>query len=759
MADSKQLINITCGGVRVDFTAAAAIRDSRGGAARTLLPEFDPWKGDEVIQTRSARCGDLLLIHSLCAANDDKTAVQVTLRARNVGQEPVYLESLTPLWIKNGALSLGETDSRQWLFYRQGRHKNDLPSVCCLGDRDERFADALVSLAETGGRGQDGADDTVLVSDSLSILRAGENSADNLMIGFVTSDKHMVRTLVELDENRRFKALAASSEINIRLDPGKEVEAEWVEIAFPQDVFEKIDAFALRKARRYGARVSDVVPSVYCTWYYYGLTVSARDVLENLHYLTSRKIPFDVYQIDEGWERVLGDWRPNDKFPEGMQVLARDIAARGYVPGLWTSPFIAHETAPITAEHPEWFLNHTDGTPCFFPMNNTIYRVLDVTHPDARRWVKELYQVLRGWGYLYHKLDFTRAAVIQSDCVYYDETVSIATAYRAAVQCVRDGIGQDAYLLMCGGLYDPLIGLVDAQRAGSDVLSMWSQQALERKGGKVAPFTIKQSLLRFYMNRWWHNDPDALMVRRQKDRTLELNLTYGLLNDTEALTSTLNQYIGGGIVCSTEPMAKIEDDRLMLLRHIVPALPVHAVPRDLFGPGRYPSVIDVAVQNGAWHTVCVINWSDTASMPCTLTLGEALLGEFAGRHAKFLAAAFDGSAVYENLACGDTITMGTIPPHGSMVVKIMAQDALPAVVGSDAHFSMGAELDELSFIDGVLSFKTNWGFQWPVRYDVLLPEGWHCGDLPAGVSASGRMVHIFLTASGPREFAMQLVRN
>ena len=30
-------------------------------------------------------------------------------------------------------------------------------------------------------------------------------------------------------------------------------------------------------------------------------------------------------------------------------------------------------------------------------------------------------------------------------------------------------------------------------------------------------------------------------------------------------------------------------------------------------------------------------------------------------------------------------------------------------------FSMGAELDELSFIDGVLSFKTNWGFQWPVR--------------------------------------------
>jgi hypothetical protein len=102
--------------------------------------------------------------------------------------------------------------------------------------------------------------------------------------------------------------------------------------------------------------------------------------------------------------------------------------------------------------------------------------------------------------------------------------------------------------------------------------------------------------------------------------------------------------------------------------------------------------------------------------------------------------------------------MGTIPPHGSMVVKIMAQDALPAGSAPTRIFPWrGAGRAVL--IDGVLSFKTNWGFQWPVRYDVLLPEGWHCGDLPAGVSASGRMVHIFLTASGPREFAMQQVRN
>ena len=116
---------------------------------------------------------------------------------------------------------------------------------------------------------------------------------------------------------------------------------------------------------------------------------------------------------------------------------------------------------------------------------------------------------------------------------------------------------------------------------------------------------MKQNLLRYYMNHWWHSDPDALMVRRQKERTLDQNITLGLLTDVEALTSTLNQYIGGGLVCATEPMATIDDDRLMLLRHILPALPVQATPRDMFSGGRYPSVVDVAVKDGRWHTVCL----------------------------------------------------------------------------------------------------------------------------------------------------------
>ena len=61
-------------------------------------------------------------------------------------------------------------------------------------------------------------------------------------------------------------------------------------------------------------------------------------------------------------------------------------------------------------------------------------------------------------------------------------------------------MGEKSYFLMCGGLYDPVIGLVDGQRMGADVLSMWVSDI--NRDGKALPFTVKQNLLRYYMNQW-----------------------------------------------------------------------------------------------------------------------------------------------------------------------------------------------------------------------------------------------------------------
>ena len=60
-------------------------------------------------------------------------------------------------------------------------------------------------------------------------------------------------------------------------------------------------------------------------------------------------MPLDLVQIDDGFERHLGDWfdfRPG--FPAGPAPLAAEIRERDFTPGLWLAPFIVDPAA-------DWF--------------------------------------------------------------------------------------------------------------------------------------------------------------------------------------------------------------------------------------------------------------------------------------------------------------------------------------------------------------------------------------------------------------------
>ncbi len=671
---------------------------------------------------------------------EDSSSFRLRLSFQNKTQRPIRLLRLSPFVIEDRESLEIDGENGRLQLYRQGRHKNDLPSVCLLSLHDESYEDAQRGLSETGTT-PDGAEEKPshrFVSDQLTVLRGA--SGHYLFLGFLTGADQLVETTVETGGEDRFSRLEAACIFNCLIEPGETAVSQWLRVERRDEhirsVFETIRRFAAGKARLYRARVQKPAPSVYCTWYYYGLTVSYRDVTENLNLLREQKIPFDVFQIDEGWERVLGDWEPNSRFPLPMSQVAEEIREAGFLPGLWTSPFIAHETAPVSIQHPEWLLRHPDGTFCRFPMNGTTYYVLDITHPQVLEWVRMLYVTLRRWGYVYHKLDFTRAPVIQTDALFYNPGIPLAKAYRTAIQAVRDGIGEDAYLLICGGLYDPVIGLADGQRTGSDTLSMWSRTL--RSGGRTAPFTIKQNLLRYWMNRWWNNDPDALMVRRQEEPFRGLALSCGLLTDVEARTSALNQYIGGGIVCSTEPMAKIDKDRLMLLSLVMPVVPVEPVPRDLFDGGRYPAVVDVSVTKKGWHTVALINWSDTETIPCALSLNTQYLGDFAAVGKTYTLCEYDSGQVVEDVQYGDTVVMGReIPPHGCALLKVMVQDLTrPQIIRSTGHFSFGGEAECFRCKKGRIVFRVSWKFDRPVSYTVRLPQDFapKSGKLPRYVS-------------------------
>ena len=690
-----------------------------------------------------------------CRAYDRDEASRFRLRLsfRNDTDHPLKLLKFTPFLLEGAeSLSLGSVPAAQWKLYRQGRHKNDMPSVCVLGRRDASYTDAQTGLTETGGGINANETPCRFVSDQLTVLTGGDTS---LTVAFLTGAEQLVETVLDMTEENTFSSLSASSLPDCTIQPGQTVFSEWLRVDRGCDALEAMNAFAADKAKIYHARRSPHTPSVFCTWYYYGLSVTYEDVLTDLHELERRGIPFDVFQIDEGWERTLGDWQNNQKFP-AMEQAAAKIARAGFTPGIWTSPFIAHASAPVCSEHPEWLLRTKEGELCLFPMNDTVYNVLDITNPQVVEWVRQLYITLRKWGYSYHKLDFTRAPVIQPDAVFFDDSISLAAAYRRAIQAVRDGAGEDAYILICGGLYDPVIGLVDAQRTGSDVMSMWS--ANTKKGGRAAPYTIKQSLMRYWMNDWWHNDPDALMIRRQNEPFRGSPLGYGLLNDDEALTSVLNQYIGGGIVCSTEPMSRIQDDRLMLLRHIIPTVPVHVMPRDLFSGARYPSVVDVKVDNRNWHTVALINWSDTEEITASVRMDHHLTGDFAQADRVYTLCEFFSGQVVEDVHYGDTVTFGTVPPHGCVLIKVMVQNPnWPQIIQSTGHFSFGGEVECYLCKRNKLVFSVDWRFPCPVSYTVRLPKWYRISkELPEYVSYQPETHCISVQLPGPDQYRFVL---
>lgn len=612
------------------------------------------------------------------------------------------------------AMGLNEEDC---VMYRSGRHKNDMPSVFPLGKCSEAMKDALGGMTETGDKKEGDAGNRCILSDHLTVLG---NKEDYVVITFPEGRKQLVETKVYVDENGKFVRLTSGVVIEIRLTPGRCVSTEIIDIQHTKNVEQIVDEFAKEKARKYGSRAG-LRPSVFCTWYYYGLTVTYEDVKTNLTKMQERKLPFDVFQVDEGWEITLGEWEPNKKFPKPMKEVAEEIKAAGYRPGIWTSPFVAHATATIWEKHPEWILKDKEGKPCLFPMNDTVYQVFDITNPATWEYFKELFHKLTfDWGYTYHKLDFTRAAVIMDNAVYYDDTITLVEAYYNAVKAIREGMGEDSYFLMCGGIYDPIIGLVDAQRTGSDVLSMWSSNI--NKDGKTAPYTMKQSMLRYYMNAWWDNDPDALMVRINPTMERNLRLTYGLLNDEEVKTSVINQYMGGGLVCSTEPLDKIQEDRLMNLQRIMPTIPSKCAPMHLMDANhRFPTQVKIELKDRCTNSIIFINWSDKMAEKLQFTLDEFLLPEGTTKKDSFVVADYYGGQYHSGVKVGDRLELGILKPHASTVVKLEKQAGQPIIVQSSGHFSMGSENISMSCVAGQFTFAYNNPFPWRVQYGVLLP--------------------------------------
>ncbi len=276
-----------------------------------------------------------------------------------------------------------------------------------------------------------------------------------------------------------------------------------------KDVF---NLYAQALLEKYPRQREGNAPRVWCSWYSFYRFIHQkllRQIIDDL-----RALPFDVIQIDDGWQISTGDWEANRKFPAGMADLAGRIQTSGKQAGLWLSPFIVTTDSSLYRQHPDWLLRDDEGKPVFAGRNwSGMTYALDVTHPAVLEWLEETIARVVGWGYSYLKLDFLYAAALPGGRF---RQVPREVAYREAMQVVRRAASQ-AYLLACGAPVLPSLGLCDGMRIGPDVTPYWLNRPLSAwLNNPNHPST--QNALRTCLHRLWLKplidiDPDVVYFR------------------------------------------------------------------------------------------------------------------------------------------------------------------------------------------------------------------------------------------------------
>lgn len=299
------------------------------------------------------------------------------------------------------------------------------------------------------------------------------------------------------------------------------------------------------------------------SWYNYYTGITEEIIIDNLEAFSSRSIPIDIFQIDDGYQDAVGDWLIiNEKFPRGMKFIADSIKGRGYKAGLWLAPFICEKRSRLYKEHNSWLLRHENGEPVkagFNPGWSGTFYVLDFYNRSVRDYLKAVFDtVLEEWGFEMVKLDFLYAAALLPR-----KYKTRGQIMHEAMKFIRE-IVEDRIILGCGVPLGPSFGLVDYCRIGSDVALKWEDKLLRSLNYRERVSTInslRSTIGRRHLNGYpFYNDPDVFILR-EKNNTLtkEQRNTLCILN-----------LIFGGLVFTSDNIDEYSKEEMKLYLSMFP---------------------------------------------------------------------------------------------------------------------------------------------------------------------------------------------
>ncbi|MDD3212235.1 MAG: alpha-galactosidase [Eubacteriales bacterium] len=436
--------------------------------------------------------------------------------------------------------------------------------------------------------------------------------------------------------------------------------------------------------------------SGWCSWEAYHRDVTQRNVSDAAA-LMEELAPYglEYIQLDDGFQQVLippakdakvcESWlTTNDKFPGGHEEITQSIRSHGLEPAIWTNAIVTNEEAAETG------ICATEDGKAF--TGYCVEYILTCTDEVLREHVLPYYQGLREYGYSYFKTDAIRHLCFDGmqECVrrglMTDEEAD--KRFRHFLECVRQGIGEETYLLSCWGILTQAVGIADACRVGTDATPEWEHIHMQ----------ITESARCFFAHRILFTlDPDHVCMRTE--------LEWGRM-----LLSFIS--LTGELYMLSDPLECYDEPRMEMIKKTLPALDVatgETGPIDYSTPAfcwsenpkltaeeisEYISGKEGAAFGTFWAThFCGGDrrWTVVLRTALSPLAQRTVAFEDVGLNPAYRYAAFD---FWENRFLGvvtESVSLKALPiGHVQVCALTPLDDNAPTLIASDRHVSMDA---------------------------------------------------------------------
>ncbi len=360
-----------------------------------------------------------------------------------------------------------------------------------------------------------------------------------------------------------------------------------------------------------------------------------------------------------------------DGFPHGLRWLTEEIHKRGLKAALQTRPF---------------------------------FDIKDCSDPEVIKWIAEFYRILaEDWHFDYLMLDFN-----EWERNNEDPTETLVQVSRKLYEAIREGAGEKALLEGCHINLSASLGIVDTYRVGDDV-------RCERY-----EFGLKSLASRYYLNRdFWIGDVEYFDPAEKPFPLTKEWQQISSLAETQAWGSLVA--ITGGSLFTGGVLESLPEERLDILKRVIPVYGASARPIDLF-EREYPCIWNLNIEKdfGSWNIVGLFNWY--LSRPERLEIefedlglksstdyilfdywGHRFLGEFRD---KFTA---------------------IIPPRSGFLLAVHEKPECPKVISTNRHVTQGGiDLEALNWDEdsNTLSGKSKVVANFDYILSVYIPRGY-----------------------------------